>query len=83
MNKIGLLQILVLLFLSVVTVLGQSREYSQIITVNDYTYEIEVFYRAAGEDKWLTAMPLVRIPAGSTRNRTRPTYTWKKRKKKY
>ena len=42
MNKIGLLQILVLLFLSVVTVLGQSREYSRIITVNDYTYEIEV-----------------------------------------
>jgi hypothetical protein len=42
MSKIGLLQILALLFLRVVVVSGQAREYSQIITVNDYTYEIEV-----------------------------------------
>ena len=42
MSKIGLLQILVLLFLHVVAASGQAREYSQIIIVNDYTYEIEV-----------------------------------------
>ena len=42
MSKIGLLQILALLFLRVVVVSGQAREHSQIITVNDYTYEIEV-----------------------------------------
>ena len=42
MRKICLLQMLALLNLHVVVVSGQSREYSQIITVNDYTYEIEV-----------------------------------------
>ncbi len=43
---------------------------------NNLNSKVEVFYRASGEDKWLTAMPLIRIPAGSTGNRTRPTYTW-------
>ena len=42
MSKIGLLQISVLMILCNVDVSGQVREYSQIITVNDYTYEIEV-----------------------------------------
>ena len=42
MSKIGLLQVLVLSFLPIVVISGQAREYSQIITVNDYTYEIEV-----------------------------------------
>ncbi|MFO7668038.1 MAG: right-handed parallel beta-helix repeat-containing protein [Bacteroidales bacterium] len=37
---------------------------------------VEVSYRVMGDEKWLTAMPLVRIPAGNTRNRTTPTYTW-------
>jgi len=39
--------------------------------------KVEVSYRVAGDEKWLPAMPLVRIPEGSTGNRTRPTYTWK------
>jgi len=39
--------------------------------------KVEVSYRVAGNEKWLPAMPLVRVPAGSTGNRTRPTYTWK------
>jgi hypothetical protein len=38
--------------------------------------KVSVSYRIAGDHKWLPAMPLVRVPAGSTRNRTRPTYTW-------
>ncbi|MFH0757506.1 MAG: hypothetical protein V2B15_09480 [Bacteroidota bacterium] len=42
MRKAGLIQIFVSLFLGVVTASGQLKEYSQIITVNDYTYEIEV-----------------------------------------
>lgn len=42
MSKNSILVLLVLLFLRFVTVSGQVREYSQIITVNDYTYEIEV-----------------------------------------
>jgi len=42
MSKIGLLQISVLMILCNVDVSGQVREYSQIITVNDYTYEIYV-----------------------------------------
>ena len=35
-------QILALLFLHLVVASGQTREYSQINIVNDYTYEIEV-----------------------------------------
>ena len=42
MKKICLLQILAMLYLGVVTASGQIKEYSQIIVVNDYTYEIEV-----------------------------------------
>jgi transglutaminase-like putative cysteine protease len=42
MSKITVLQILALLFLRIVITSGQIREYSQIITVDDYTYEIEV-----------------------------------------
>lgn len=42
MRIICLLQMLVLLILHSAVVSGQSREYSQIIRVNDYTYEIEV-----------------------------------------
>ncbi len=38
--------------------------------------KVEVSYRVAGEEQWLTAMPLVRIPAGTTGSKTRPTYTW-------
>ncbi len=37
---------------------------------------VEVSYRAAGESLWKQAMPLVRVPAGSTGTRTRPTYYW-------
>lgn len=37
---------------------------------------VDVSYRVAGEDKWFPAMPLVRVPEGSTGKRTRPTYTW-------
>ncbi len=37
---------------------------------------VKVDYRTAGEKEWRQAMPLVRVPAGSTENRTRPTYTW-------
>ncbi len=37
---------------------------------------VEVSYRPSGEKNWLTAMPLVRIPAGSTGSRTTPSYTW-------
>lgn len=42
MKNINFLQILAVLFLPAVIASGQTREYSQIITVNDYTYEIEV-----------------------------------------
>ena len=42
MCKIGILTMLALMFLRLVAVSGQAREYSQVITVNDYTYEIEV-----------------------------------------
>ncbi len=38
--------------------------------------KVEVSYRVAGEMQWQSAMPLLRVPAGSTGNRTRPTYTW-------
>ena len=39
--------------------------------------KVEVVFRISGEETWITAMPLVRIPAGSTGKRTTPTYTWK------
>jgi len=38
--------------------------------------KVDVSYRVEGEKNWLPAMPLVRVPAGSTGIRTRPTYTW-------
>jgi len=42
MSKIGFLQILAVFYLGAVAASGQTREYSQIIIINDYTYEIEV-----------------------------------------
>lgn len=42
MKRLSLLQMLVTLILGSLSASGQVREYSQIITVNDYTYEIEV-----------------------------------------
>ncbi len=42
MKNLYLLQILTLLFIGLVTASGQLKEHSQIILVNDYTYEIEV-----------------------------------------
>ncbi len=42
MNHTGVLQLLVLLLLNFSATSGQIKEYSQIITVNDYTYAIEV-----------------------------------------
>ncbi len=38
--------------------------------------KVKVDYRIAGEENWLPAMPLVRVPAGSTGDRTRPSYYW-------
>ena len=38
--------------------------------------KVEVSYRVAGDENWLPALPLVRVPAGSTGEHTRPTYTW-------
>ncbi len=37
---------------------------------------VEVSFRAAGKTQWRQAMPLVRVPAGDTGKRTRPTYYW-------
>jgi hypothetical protein len=37
---------------------------------------VEVSYRVAGDEKWMPAFPLVRVPEGSTGDRTRPSYTW-------
>ncbi len=37
---------------------------------------VEVSFRATGETQWRQAMPLVRIPAGNTGSKTRPTYYW-------
>ncbi|MEA2064487.1 MAG: right-handed parallel beta-helix repeat-containing protein, partial [Gemmatimonadota bacterium] len=37
---------------------------------------VTVEYRMAGEKKWKQGMPLVRVPAGNTGKRTRPTYRW-------
>ncbi len=42
MNKMIIPQILALVFLNTYATLAQEKEYSQIITVNDYTYEIVV-----------------------------------------
>ena len=42
MKRLGMLQILAILIPGSFTVSAQLREYSQIITVNEYTYEIEV-----------------------------------------
>lgn len=40
---------------------------------------VSVSYRAAGENEWLEAMPLRRIPAGDSGNRTNPTFQWDNR----
>ncbi|HUU26382.1 MAG TPA: right-handed parallel beta-helix repeat-containing protein [archaeon] len=37
---------------------------------------VTVRYRMLGEEKWHAAMPLVRVPAGNTGDRTRPCYRW-------
>jgi hypothetical protein len=37
---------------------------------------VEVSFRATGESQWRQAMPLVRVPAGDTGFRSRPTYSW-------
>ncbi len=42
MNKINILQIFIAFCFCFTAASGQVKEYSQIITVNDYTYEIEV-----------------------------------------
>ncbi len=42
MGKLGFLQMIVWLILPIALLSGQTREFSQIITVNDFTYEIEV-----------------------------------------
>ncbi len=36
----------------------------------------KVEYRRAGETAWAAAMPLVRIPAGNTEDRTTPQFRW-------
>lgn len=38
--------------------------------------KVDVSYRVVGEKEWLNAMPLIRIPKGSTGKRTRPIFTW-------
>ncbi len=43
---------------------------------DDQDGRVEVSYRTVGESQWKQAMPLVRVPAGSTGTRTRPTYYW-------
>ena len=39
--------------------------------------EVTVLFREKGEKSWKEGMPLRRVPAGDSGNRTRPTYTWK------
>ena len=43
---------------------------------DDEDGKVEVSFRATGETQWRQAMPLVRIPAGNTGSKTRPTYHW-------
>lgn len=38
---------------------------------------VSVKFREKGEHTWKEAMPLRRVPAGNSGNRTQPTYTWK------
>jgi len=38
--------------------------------------EVKVEYSISGADRWKTALPLVRVPAGNTDDRTTPTYRW-------
>ncbi|MBN3036490.1 MAG: right-handed parallel beta-helix repeat-containing protein [Bacteroidales bacterium] len=38
---------------------------------------VTVRFREKGEHTWKEGMPLRRVPAGNSGNRTRPTYTWK------
>src|SRR5690554_6206608 len=44
---------------------------------NNLNGEVKVSYRKAGMDQWITAMPLIRIPAGNSGTNTRPTYLWR------
>jgi len=37
---------------------------------------VDVEYRITGSSQWQKGMRLVRVPAGNTGNRTRPTYRW-------
>jgi len=39
--------------------------------------EVKIQFREKGEENWQEGMPLRRVPAGNSGNRTRPTYTWK------
>ncbi len=43
---------------------------------DDEDGRVEVSFRAVGDSQWRDAMPLVRVPAGDTGNRTRPTFRW-------
>jgi len=40
---------------------------------------VEVQYRRVGESEWHDAMPLLRIPADNSGQRTRPTFHWRNR----
>lgn len=44
---------------------------------NNHNGVVEVSYRQSGEEKWLAAMPLMRVPPGSTEDGTRPTFIWR------
>jgi hypothetical protein len=39
--------------------------------------EVKVLYRKAGDNIWLNAMSLIRIPEGNSGSHTNPTYFWK------
>jgi hypothetical protein len=41
--------------------------------------EVKVQFRATGEETWREGMPLRRVPAGNSGDRTRPTYYWTNR----
>jgi len=43
---------------------------------DDLDCRVEVSYRRSTENSWQEGMPLVRVPAGNTGYRTRPTYNW-------
>jgi hypothetical protein len=43
---------------------------------DDLDCRVDVDYRPVGSEQWSRAMPLVRVPAGNTGYRSRPTYDW-------